>query len=124
MLKEPKLRKLIYPAIAEQDDGFRRKGEALFPALKPPDFLLERKKIMSQASWEAEYQQNPIVVGGGIFPIDKLRVVPVFDRKEIAKSVRAVDKAGTEGGDGAYTACVLMHQMKDGRFVVQNRAQY
>jgi phage terminase large subunit-like protein len=34
--------------------------------------------------------------------------------------VRAVDKAGTEGGDGAYTACVLMHQMKDGRFVIEN----
>jgi predicted phage terminase large subunit-like protein len=120
MLKEPRLRKLIYPAIAEQDDGFRCQGEALFPELKPLDFLLERKKVMLQASWEAEYQQHPIVVGGGHFPIDKLRVATVFDRNEIAKSVRAVDKAGTEGGDGAYTACVLMHMMKDGRFVIED----
>jgi predicted phage terminase large subunit-like protein len=120
MLKEPKLRKLIYPAIAEKDDGFRRKGEPLFPELKPLDFLLERKKLMTQASWEAEYQQNPIIVGGGVLPVDKLRVTQIFDRKEIKASMRAWDKAGTDGGDGAYTAGVLMHQMKDGRFVIEN----
>jgi predicted phage terminase large subunit-like protein len=118
--KVPKLRKLIYPAIAEKDDGFRRKGEALFPELKPLDFLLVRKKLMTQSSWEAEYQQNPIIVGGGVLPVDKLRVTQIFDRKEIKASMRAWDKAGTDGGDGAYTAGVLMHQMKDGRFVIEN----
>jgi hypothetical protein len=33
--------------------------------------------------------------------------------------VVAVDKAGTEGGDGAYTAIVTMHKTKDGRFVIE-----
>jgi predicted phage terminase large subunit-like protein len=111
---------LKFPALAEVDEKFRRKGEALFPELKPLNFLLERRKIMSQASWEAEYQQNPIIVGGGIFPIEKLRVTPVFDRSQIVRSVRAWDKAGTEGGDGACTAGVLMHQMKNGTFVIEN----
>jgi predicted phage terminase large subunit-like protein len=118
--KEPKMRTLIYPAIAVKADGYRRQGEALFPALKPLDFLLERKKIMSQASWEAEYQQHPIIVGGGILPIEKLGIVPVFDRSQIARTVRAWDKAGTAGGDGAYTAGVLMHKMGDGTFVIEN----
>jgi predicted phage terminase large subunit-like protein len=119
MLREPKLRKLIYPAIAEEDDGFRRKGEALFPELKPLDFLLERKKVMSQASWEAEYQQHPIVVGGGIFPIDKLQIIPVFDRAQIVASVLAIDKAGTKDGDGACTALVLMHKLRSGQFLIE-----
>ena len=62
--KERNVRTLAYPAIAEEDDGYRRNGEALFPALKPLDFLLERKNLMSEASWEAEYQQHPYLVGG------------------------------------------------------------
>jgi predicted phage terminase large subunit-like protein len=118
--KEPKLRTLVYPAAAEKDDGFRRQGEALFPELKPLDFLLERKGLMSRGSWEAEYQQHPIIVGGGFFPIEKLRILPVFDRSQIAQAVRAWDKAGTAGGDGDYTAGVLMHKMRDGTFVIEN----
>jgi hypothetical protein len=53
---------------------------ALFPEHKPLDFLLERKKLLTQPSWESIYQQNPIVVGGGQFPIDKMKVLPVFIR--------------------------------------------
>ena len=96
-----------YPAIAEEDEYLghklvRRPGEALFPELKSMDFLMERRKLYTEASWAALYQQNPFVVGGGIFPIDKLKTVPILDRSEILKSVRYFDKAGTEDG-GAYT---------------------
>jgi hypothetical protein len=118
--KEPNVRIVRFPAIAETDELHRRAGEALFHELKSLDFLLERKKIMSKASWESEYQQNPIIEGGGIFPIEKLSIVPVFDRSQIAKSVRAWDKAGTAGGDGAFTAGVLMHKMCDGTFLIEN----
>jgi hypothetical protein len=85
-----------YAAIAEEDERNRSKGEALFPQHKSLSFLLERKKAMTQASWESEYQQNPIVVGGGIFPIEKLMTMPLLDRTDILKSVRYWDKAGTE----------------------------
>jgi predicted phage terminase large subunit-like protein len=118
--KECNVRILRFPAIAEKDERHRRAGEALFGELKSLDFLLERKKMMSKASWESEYQQSPISEGGGIFPIEKLSTLAVFDRSQIAKSVRAWDKAGTAGGDGAYTAGVLMHKMRDGSFVIEN----
>jgi predicted phage terminase large subunit-like protein len=118
--REPRLRTLTYPAIAEADDGFRRKGEALFPALKPLDFLLERKSLMSESSWQSVYQGHPYLVGGGMFPIENLRVAPMFDRTQISASVRAVDKAAIEGGDGAFSAFVLMHRMRDGRFVIED----
>jgi predicted phage terminase large subunit-like protein len=117
--KWPEMIILEFPAIAEKDERFRKKGEALFPQHKPLDFLLERKKVMSLGSWESEYQQNPIPVTGGIFPPDKLLVIPAFDRNEIASTVMAVDKAGTEGGDGAFTAIVVMHKMKNGSFVIE-----
>jgi hypothetical protein len=121
--KNPNVRIVRFPAIAETDEPHRRAGEALFPELKPLDFLLERKKIMSNASWEAEYQQNPIVTGGGIFPIEKLSIMPVFDPSQIAGTVRAWDKAGTAGGEGAYTAGVLMHKMRDNTFVIGDVAR-
>jgi len=72
---------------------------------------------MSQASWESEYQQNPIPVGGGMFPIEKFQVVPALDHREIKRSVRYWDKAGTADG-GAFTVGVLMHWLHDARFVV------
>ena len=40
--------------------------------LKSMEFLLERRKLYTESSWEALYQQNPFIVGGGIFPIEKL----------------------------------------------------
>ena len=123
--RDPTVRLLRYPAIAENDDDLphRRAGEALFEELKPLKFLLEQKKLMTQASWESEYQQNPFIVGGGILPRDKLICIPVFDPGQIVASVRYWDKAGTEhrdGSQGAYTAGVLMHKMKNGTFVIED----
>jgi predicted phage terminase large subunit-like protein len=117
--KFPEMPVLSFQAIAERDERFRLKGEALFPELKPLGMLLDQKKLMSESSWQAEYQQHPYRVGGGIIPIEKLQVIPVFDRREIASTVLAVDKAGTQGGDGAYTAIVIMHKMKNGTFVIE-----
>ena len=137
------LRVLRYPAIAEttswhwrkeltvgEDRRCRfvwknqlvRKGEALFPEHKPLSFLDERRKVMTQASWEALYQQHPIIVGGGELPIEKLRVLPYFDRSTITKTVRYWDKAGTAGG-GAFTAGILMHKCKDGTYVISHIAR-
>jgi len=103
--------------MAEEDEKNRRKGEALFPEHKSLPFLMERRALMTQAGWESEYQQNPITVGGGIFPIEKFKIVPALNRSEIKRSARYWDKAGTRDG-GAFTAGVLMHQMKDGTYVV------
>jgi hypothetical protein len=106
----------------ERDEKHRDKGEALFPALKPLDFLLARRKVMSIGSWESEYQQHPIIVGGGAIPIEKLRVAKFFDKPNIRSSVRYIDKAGSEDS-GAYTACVLMHRMHDNTFVISHIAR-
>jgi hypothetical protein len=77
----PEMRMLEYQAIAEKDEGWRKKGEALFPEHKPLDFLLERKKLMSEASWNAEYQQRPMLVGMGAISIEKLKVIPFFQSR-------------------------------------------
>lgn len=60
------VRVLSYKAIATEKELNRDSGEALFPELKPLDFLLERKRASSNQSFESLYQQNPIIVGGEI----------------------------------------------------------
>jgi len=61
-----KLRVVSYPAIAVHDELHRKEGEALFPAHKSLDFLLERKAVMASVNWEALYQQSPQIIGGEI----------------------------------------------------------
>ena len=118
--KFPDVRVLRYPAIAEMDELHRKKGEALFPEHKPLDFLLERKSLLTEASWESIYQQNPIVVGGGMLPVERLKILPFFDRSKVTHTVRYIDKAGTESEDAAFTAGVRMHSMSDGTFVISH----
>jgi len=145
LLQQPvrNMRVLRYPALAEEDETHwlndwqltsegwlpawrpirRCKGAALFPELKPKSVLLEQRELLTQASWESLYQQNPIIVGGGQLPIARLKVLPVFDRANIAFSVRYWDKASSDAKDAAYTAGVLMHKMKDTSFVIGHVAR-
>jgi predicted phage terminase large subunit-like protein len=115
----PGVRVLRFPAICERDDNYRRVGEPLFPELKPLDFLLEQRKLLTEGSWQALYQQSPFIIGGGIFPIEKLTTLPMVDRSRILKSVRYFDKGGTDSG-GAFTAGVLMHALKDKTYVIEH----
>ncbi|MFC3227350.1 phage terminase large subunit [Marinibaculum pumilum] len=114
------VRVVSFPAIATEDEEYRKKGDALFPALKPLSFLLARKALMIDASWEALYQQRPYIRGGGLFPVDQFQIVDARPpSKDIAASARYWDKAGT-AGDGAHTAGVLMHRLRDGRYFVED----
>ena len=92
--KAPDLRIVEYPAFADHDDRYRKAGEPLFPALKDAQFLEDRKRVMFASSWLSEYQQKPIAVGGGMFPIEMFRIIPIFDVRDVIASVRGVDKAG------------------------------
>lgn len=77
---DPNVKVLSYPAIADEDehrgasDRLNRKaGEALFPELKPLEFLEAQRLTMDPGSWEALYQQRPTVSGGNLFRIDDFK---------------------------------------------------
>jgi predicted phage terminase large subunit-like protein len=65
-----KIKIVNYPAIATHDELHRKAGEALFPELKPYDFLMERKDLMDDESWESLYQGSPTVRGGNVIKDD------------------------------------------------------
>lgn len=49
-----------FPAIAEEDEQFRKKGEALWPSKYPLDFLKTQQNTMSPYEFSALYQQEPL----------------------------------------------------------------
>lgn len=109
-----------YPALAEHDERHRMKGEPLFPELKSLSFLQSRKQIMAKASWESIYQQNPIIAGGDMFPVQNFNLIAARpDRHMVRRSVRYWDKAGTQDG-GAWTAGVLMEELVVGGYCISD----
>jgi predicted phage terminase large subunit-like protein len=65
--------------------------------------------------------QDPVPLGGGMFKVDRISVRSHLPSpNEIVSIVRYWDKAGTEGGTGAYTAGVKMSKLKNGKFLVEN----
>lgn len=63
----PKTLVFSYPAIACEDEKYRKKGEALRPEFKSLDFLRRQELLMSRGDFEALYQQNPGVYSEGLF---------------------------------------------------------
>ena len=59
-----------YPAIAEEDEAFRVKGEALHPERYPVEALLKIKRTLGNRYWSALYQQNPVPNEGAFFTKD------------------------------------------------------
>jgi len=69
-----------------------------------------------------QLQQRPAPRGGGMFKVENFRTINIVDPKEIQRTVRYWDKAGTEDG-GCATAGVLIHRMKNGSFIVADRVK-
>lgn len=104
IINNPRVKVLKYKAIAEEDEKFRKKGEALIPEHKSKEFLLERKKIMG-ANFEALYQQNPIIKGGNIFKTEWIKFVTrdVINSITFDKFYITVDSALKDKEKNDYT---------------------
>jgi len=123
-----------YPAIAETqeerdanneliglpaglaDPLGREAGEALSPERFSEDGLRDKKKSVGIRAWNHEYQGAPRMAEGDRI---KREWFDYVDRVPSgARYVRYIDKAGTEGGNGAYTAMVLMAEHQRTFYVV------
>lgn len=56
-----------YPAIAEEDEEFRKVGEALHPARYSVEALRRIEKAVGPRDWSALFQQNPVADDGQYF---------------------------------------------------------
>lgn len=58
---------MSFPAIAIEDEEFRKAGEALHPERYPLSLLLSIKETLGSRDWQALYQQSPAPDSGTIF---------------------------------------------------------
>lgn len=117
---------LSLPAIATIDEDipigggnvFRRKiGDLLHDARYPLDYLEKQKRTMGTRAFEAQFQQSPILDGGGLIDLKEFarydKLPNSFDNRFIS-----VDPAsGSESG--SYTA-FLFGRISNGRLFVEH----
>lgn len=107
------------PALAEENDALgRAPGEALWPVRFGVGDLERIRMVLGSSSFSALYQQRPTAPEGEMFKrhwFEMVDVAPYY-----AQRVRYWDKAGTEGGSGAYTCGVLMVRDGHNRFYVED----
>lgn len=98
---------------------FKFYKNGLLDPIRGSRFVLKNMmKDLGQYAFHAQFQQEPTPPAGGMFQVNKFVKVSSLDGLEIKQIIRYWDKAGTEGGDGAFTAGVKMAMLRDGRFIV------
>lgn len=108
-------RVLSLPAIAEEDEVQRKRGEALWPQKYDVEVLEQIRRTVGEREWSALYQQRPAPLEGGLFKPDKIQIIDALPAG--ATLVRAWDLGATANG-GDPTAGGLLGQLSDGRFVI------
>lgn len=71
-----------FPAIATEDEEFRKAGEALHPERYPLEMLRMLQKSMTPRQWEALYQQNPVPDDGSYFNRGMFRYYDALPARE------------------------------------------
>ncbi len=69
-----------YPAIAEEDEEFRKAGEALHPDRYSEEALRRIEKAVGPRDWSALYQQNPVADDGQYFTRS---MIQYFDPEQV-----------------------------------------
>lgn len=91
-------------------------GGLFDPVRMPRTVLNDLRSELGEYGYSAQVLQSPVPLGGGMFKVDKLHVVPDAPSKFV-KRVRSWDKAGTEGG-GAWSVGLDMGVDDKGRYWV------
>ena len=75
--------------------------DGLLDPKRMPEEVLENERVQGATYYSGQFLQNPVPRGGAMFEVDNIRIRT--DAPKMRKVVRAWDKAGVEGGRGAFT---------------------
>lgn len=89
----------------------------LDPTRLSKEVLEEMRKDMGEYNYLSQIDQSPKLRENAMFKIENFNIVNGYKQEDVVSSVRYWDKAGTKG-DGKFTAGVLIHKMKNGRFLI------
>jgi len=105
-----------YPGIAEEDEKYRRKGEALHPARYPLAMLKKIQLAVGPRVWNALYQQNPTPDDGEYFKREQVKYYPYGKQPHLLTTYAAWDFAIGKNETNDYTVGVVIGLDEDGNF--------
>jgi len=95
-----------FPAIAEDDEPRRRRGEALHEARFPLDELVKTRGTVGPRTWASLYQQRPVPDGGAIFRREWFRYyreIPARDKR--SRLIQSWDTAQKAAQHNDFSVC-------------------
>lgn len=93
----------------------------LDPKRLPWNVLADLESDLGQYGYAGQIGQDPSPPGGGMFKIDRFSMITSMpSENHIVTRVRYWDKAGTAGGDGAFTAGVKMCKLDNGKWIIED----
>lgn len=92
--KKDKAREIVIPALID--------GKSFCPAIHSKEKLLEKKKLLDELIWEAEWQQNPVEAKGLVFSKEELNW---FDLDELNNNPDGILMAGDIADEGDDSLC-------------------
>ncbi len=105
------------PAIAEQDEGFRREGEALWPSKFPLEELQATRRAIGGAAFASLYQQRPAAAEGRIFKREWWQRF-AGELPKVRGIVQSWDTAFKAGAENDYSACTTWAETKTGYYLL------
>ena len=109
---------LCLPAIAEQDEGFRKEGEALWPEKFPLPELERKRAAIGGRAWASLYQQRPAAAEGVIFKRDWWQFFPQPLTVELNQIVQSWDTAFKTGTEHDFSVCTTWGVAADGYYLL------
>lgn len=103
-----------FPAIAEHDEQYRKKGEALWPEKYTLDYLKDTRKTLGPYEFASLYQQNPIPSENQEFQADYFRYFEEDELKDKGLTyMTTVDLAIGKNQENDQTAIVTVGKAYD-----------
>jgi predicted phage terminase large subunit-like protein len=103
------------PALAEQNEGWRSAGDALWSEKFPIETLARIREAIGSSAWASLYQQRPAPEQGAIFRKEWWRQYagPI----ECHRTIFSLDTAYKAGANNDFSVIATVSEAKDGYYV-------
>jgi len=107
---------LCLPAIAEQDEEFRKEGDPLWKWKYDLEALKNIKETIGIRDWASLYQQRPVPLEGNIFKIEDWEFYDVLPRSLLI--FQSWDTAFKTGKENDYSVCTTWAICENGYYML------
>jgi hypothetical protein len=111
---------LSLPAIAEQNEKFRREGEPLWPERFSLETLNRIRDAIGGAAWASLYQQRPAAAEGAIFKRHWWQIYRLPLTVAMNRIIQSWDTAYKRGTENDFSVCTTWGAGENGLYLLHH----